>query len=63
VQDQEAEAVSNMLKIMQPEELEDVSLNQESRRRLTMAVEEYYNLHIPEFGTLKTLPVLREVMS
>jgi DNA repair protein RecO (recombination protein O) len=63
LQDREAEAVSHILKILQPEELEEVVLNQEGRRRLTLAMEEYYNLHIPEFGTLKTLPVLREVMS
>jgi DNA repair protein RecO (recombination protein O) len=63
VQDHEAAAISYMLKIMQPHELEEVSLNQEGRRRLTQAVEEYYSLHIPEFGSLRTLPVLREVLS
>lgn len=59
----EAEAVSHILKIMQPEELEQVTLNQDLRRRITQAVEEYYALHISDFGSMKTLPVLREVMS
>lgn len=61
--DKEAAAVSHILKIMQPAELKDVALNQDMRRRITHAIEEYYALHIPDFGSLKTLPVLREVMS
>lgn len=63
LQDREAAAVSHILKIMQPGELGDVALNQEGRRRITHALEQYYALHIPEFGAMRTLPVLREVMS
>lgn len=63
LQDREAAAVSHILKIMQPDELQEVALNQEMRRRITHALEEYYALHIPDFGTMRTLPVLREVMS
>jgi DNA repair protein RecO (recombination protein O) len=63
LQDREAAAVSHILKIMQPNELQEVALNQEMRRRITHALEEYYALHVPDFGTMKTLPVLREVMS
>jgi DNA repair protein RecO (recombination protein O) len=61
--DREAAAVSHILKIMQPQELEQVYLNQDMRRRIMYALEQFYALHIPEFGTLKTLPVLREIMS
>lgn len=61
--DKEAAAVSHILKIMQPGELEEVSLNQDTRRRILHALEIYYSLHISDFGTLKTLPVLREIMS
>lgn len=61
LQDREAEAVSHILKIMQPEELQEVALNQQMRRRMMQAVEEYYILHISDFGTMKTLPVLREI--
>ncbi len=57
----EAEAVAHVLKIMQPEDLEDLKLNQEQRRRILMALETYYALHIADFGTMKTLPVLREI--
>lgn len=63
LQDREAAAVSHILKIMQPNELQEVALNQEMRRRITNALQEYYAWHISDFGTLKTLPVLREVMS
>lgn len=63
LQDREAAAVNEILKIMQPSELELVPLNQESRRRILHALEEFYILHVPEFGNMKTLPVLREIMS
>ncbi len=63
LQDREAEAVNFILKIMHPDELEQVSLNQETRRRIMHAVEEYYALHIPDFGFMRTLPVLKEIMS
>lgn len=62
LQDREAAAVSHILKIMHPSELEDLGLNVDIRRRITHALEEYYNLHIPDFGHMRTLPVLREVM-
>jgi DNA repair protein RecO (recombination protein O) len=61
--DREAAAVSEILKIMQPHELEQVYLNQEMRRRILHALEQFYMLHVPEFGALRTLPVLREIMS
>jgi DNA repair protein RecO (recombination protein O) len=48
---------------MQPGELTEVALNQDIRRRITHALEEYYALHIPDFGTMRSLPVLREIMS
>jgi DNA repair protein RecO (recombination protein O) len=59
--DREAEAVSHILKVMQPSELEDVKLNQDMRRRILTSLEGYYALHVPEFGTMRTLPVLREI--
>jgi DNA repair protein RecO (recombination protein O) len=61
--DKEAASVSDILKIMQPGELDQIFLNQEMRRRITHALEQYYAFHVPEFGSLRTLPVLREVMS
>lgn len=63
LQDREAEAVSHVLKVQVPAELEDLVLNGEIRRRILHSLEIYYALHIPDFGTMRTLPVLREVMS
>ncbi len=59
----EAAAMAQILKTRQPLELEDLQLNREARRKLTTAMQEFYSLHISDFGTLKTLPVLREIMS
>ena len=58
----QAEVTSELLKMMQPEELEQLKLNHDFRRHLLFAYETYYALHIQDFGTMKTLPVLKEVL-
>lgn len=61
--DQEfSEITSHLLKVMQPAELNQVKLNQETRRILLHAYENFYALHVQDFGTLKTLPVLEAVL-
>lgn len=62
LEDKKAMVTSQLLKIMQPEELEDIQLNHDFRRQLLFAYETYYALHIHDFGTMKTLPVLREIL-
>ena len=62
LEDQEAAAVSQLLKTQHPHELEQIRLNQESRRRIMTGLEAYYALHIADFGSLRTVPVLRELM-
>lgn len=57
-----AELTAQLLKVMQPYELEDFNLNQEIRRLLLIRYLEYYALHIPDFGQMKTLMVLHEVL-
>jgi DNA repair protein RecO (recombination protein O) len=59
----EAASLSGLLQIMQPAELRELTLNQQVRRKLIAAIEVYYSLHVQDFGSLRTLPVLREVMS
>ncbi|MBK5270932.1 MAG: DNA repair protein RecO, partial [Bacteroidia bacterium] len=61
--DKQALITSQLLKIMRPEELEDIKLNHDFRRNLLLVFETYYALHIQDFGTMKTLPVLREILS
>jgi len=58
----QAEVTNELLKVMQPAELEDFKLNHDFRRQLLHTYETYYALHIQDFGTMKTLPVLREVL-
>jgi DNA repair protein RecO (recombination protein O) len=47
---------------MQPQELTQIKLNQDTRRTLLHAYQTYYALHIQDFGVMKTLPVLQEVL-
>jgi DNA repair protein RecO (recombination protein O) len=63
LEDRQAEVTSQILKTQRPEELEDIKLNHDFRRNLLHAYEKYYALHIQDFGTMKTLPVLREILS
>ena len=58
-----ARITSDVLKVMQPEELEDMQLNHEFRRSLLYAYEKYYSLHIADFGSLRSLPVLSDLFA
>jgi DNA repair protein RecO (recombination protein O) len=62
LEDKQAQITSQLLKVMQPEELQDIKLNHEFRRTLLHAYETYYGLQIQDFGVMKTLPVLREIL-
>lgn len=53
---------SQLLKVQQPHELSGIKLNQEFRRALLQAYQQYYVCQLPEFGSLRTLPVLREIL-
>lgn len=57
-----AQLTAQLLRVMQPGELAIFKLNQETRRGLLLRYQEYYALHIPEFGQLRTLLVLHEVL-
>jgi DNA repair protein RecO (recombination protein O) len=63
LEEKQAMVTSQLLKTMQPQELEEVRLNHDFRRNLLYSYERYYALHIQDFGTMKTLPVLRELLS
>jgi DNA repair protein RecO (recombination protein O) len=53
---------SQILKARRPEELREIRLNQEIRRVLLQAYQDFYRLHIQDFGVMKTLPVLQAVL-
>jgi DNA repair protein RecO (recombination protein O) len=57
-----ARVTSQLLKVMHPDELVSIRLNRESRRNLLLKYQDYYALHLPEFGQMKTLVVLHEVL-
>lgn len=62
LEEKQAFITSQLLKAQRPEELEEIKLNHDFRRKLLFVYETYYTLHIPDFGTMKSLPVLREVL-
>ena len=53
---------SQLLRVMQPHELSEIKLNHETRRILLQAYQTFYALHIQDFGNMKTLPILQEVL-
>jgi len=63
LEEKAAETTSFLLKTMQPVELEDLKLNHDFRRLLLQAYEMYYAFHIPDFGSLRSLPVLKEILN
>jgi DNA repair protein RecO (recombination protein O) len=57
-----SEISSQLLKSMQPGDLADFSMSKETRRRLLIAYEDFYSIHVAGFTPLKTLPVLRTIL-
>ena len=57
-----ARLTAQLLRVMQPHELEAFKLNRELRRDLLLKYQDYYALHISDFGQMKTLVVLHEVL-
>ncbi len=57
-----AQVTGELLNVRRPAELNNIKLNQEFRRNLMFAYEKYFALHIQDFGSMKTLPVLREIL-
>jgi DNA repair protein RecO (recombination protein O) len=54
---------AQLLRVQQPEELQELALNQETRRALLQAFQTFYALQIPEFGEMRTFTVLQTVLS
>lgn len=60
---QQALITAELLRTRLPAELDQLKLNKQTRRELLLKYQDYYALHIPDFGKMKTLPVLQEVLS
>jgi DNA repair protein RecO (recombination protein O) len=54
---------AQLLRTRQPQELQELALNQETRRTLLQAYRTFYALHVPDFGELRTLAVMQTVLS
>jgi DNA repair protein RecO (recombination protein O) len=54
---------SELLKVQHPAELGEVKINGQNRRLMLQAYQTFFALHVPDFGVMKTIPVLQEVLS
>ncbi|MDQ2719012.1 MAG: DNA repair protein RecO [Bacteroidota bacterium] len=54
--------ISQLLKAIHPEELNEIRIGRNTRKEILKSIQSYYAWHIPEFGTMKTLPVLSEIL-
>jgi len=59
---EQAFVTSQLLKVLVPHELDQIKLSGDARRNLLLQYQDFYALHIPDFGQLKTLTVLHEVL-
>lgn len=53
---------AQFMKALHPNDLEQIKINQEKRRVILQAYQTFYSLHIHDFGTMKTLAVMQEVL-
>ena len=54
--------ISQLLKAIHPQDLNEIKMNRNTRIAILKNLESYYSWHVPEFGTMKTLNVLTEVL-
>ncbi len=57
-----SEVIAQLLRVMQPEELQEIPLNGITRRYLLQSIEQYYAAQVSEFGQLRSVQVLQEVL-
>lgn len=57
-----SELAAMLLRVMHPSELVEIRMNQEKRKILLQAYLRFYQLHVQDFGTMKTVSVLQEVL-
>lgn len=62
IEGENAQLTAQLLRVMQPEELSNFHLHHDIRRKLLQHYHTYYALHIQDFGEMKTLAVLQDVL-
>lgn len=58
-----AELTSQLIDLSFYNELENLKLNRSTRRALLESYQNYMALHVADFGELKTLAILQEILS
>ncbi len=54
--------ISELLKAIHPNDLREIKMNGKTRTAILKIMESFYAWHIPEFGKMKTLSVLSEIL-
>jgi len=54
--------ISELLKAIHPNDLSEIKMKGKTRAAILKIIESFYAWHIPEFGTMKTLAVLSEIL-
>lgn len=54
--------ISELLKAIHPNDLREIKMKGKTRREILKIMEAFYAWHIPEFGKMKTLSVLSEIL-
>lgn len=62
IQSDLAQKTYELLMVMHPDELTEIKLNKETRRNLLLAYQQYYALHLTDFGQVRSLKILQEVI-
>jgi DNA repair protein RecO (recombination protein O) len=57
------EAIRELLKVRLPSELSELQWSNTTRRELLLILEQFYMLHIHDFGKMKSTSILQEVLS
>ncbi len=55
--------ISQFLKTIQPEDLREIKMSRNTRMTILKNLESYYSWHVSEFGRMKTLSVLSDILS
>ncbi len=63
IRDQLAIAASQLLNINFYSDLEQLHFSRSVRKELTLVFQNYIALHVPDFGEIKSLPVLQEIFN
>lgn len=63
LEDAQAEITSRLLAVQFYNDLENIHLNRSVRRDLVQAYQTYLALHIADFGEMKSLSILQEILS